>query len=135
MEKKFIIVAYGDIRGYKTWMKKKIPQGAREEFLGKFYDELGWFVLSSDFKVKYVGDGIMILRELGKKGTRIYDALRFLFGVHKLTLRINRLIHESLYPPLGFRMSVACGVADKIKMPDPNNKEKSIDEYNSVAIN
>jgi hypothetical protein len=135
VETKFIIVAYGDIRGYKLRMKKKFPQGMREEFLGKFYDELGWFVLSSDFKVKYMGDGVMIIRELKKKGNRIYDALRFLFGVHKLTNAINAMIKTSLYPPDGFRMRIACGTADKTKVPDSNNKNKFINEYNSVSIN
>jgi len=136
VEKKFIVVAYGDIVGYTSWSKQVLnPAESRESFMTKFYDELGWFVLSSDFRVKYLGDGFMILRELPQKGRRIYDCLRFLFGIHKLTTRIKDLIKESDFPPKGFRIRVVAGAASKTYMPDPNAHDRQIEEYSSPAIN
>lgn len=141
MQKTLIIVAYGDLIGYTEWSKQILdinakiwPAEARESFMERFYEELGWFVLSSDFKVKYLGDGFMILRELGDRGKRVYDALRFLFGIQKLTIRINELIAESDFSPQGFRVRVVVGMANKTMLPDPNNKGKYSEEYSSPAI-
>ena len=128
-------MAYADIIGYTKWQRQPLsPPRARENFLDKFYDEMGWFVLSSDFKVKYMGDGFMVIRELNEYGRRVYDALRFLFGIDKLVRRIQTLIQESEFPPEGIRVRAVVGPADKKMATDPNNKEKFIEEYNSTAI-
>lgn len=131
MERKHIIVAYGDITGYTPWSRSALnATEVRDSFMAKFEEELAWFVLSSDFKVKYIGDGFMVLRELKERGHRMYDALRFLFGIHKLTLRIQELIEQSEFPrPKGFRVRFVAGIVTKNMMPDPNNKEKKVEEY------
>ena len=141
MEKHFVIVAYGDLIDYTDWSRKVVnlneqiwPMEEREAFMGKFYEEIRWFVLSSDFKVKYLGDGFMILRELGSRGTRVHDALRFLFGIYKLGARMQGIIKKSRFPPKGFRLRVVAGMAGKVNMPDPNSKDKVAEEYTSPAI-
>lgn len=128
-------MAYGDLIGYSKWKRDTlVPPMSKEAFMDKFYDEMKWFVLSSDFKVKYMGDGFMVLRELNEKGERVYDALRFLFGIDRLVKKIQMLIHGSDYPPEGIRARAVAGPADKKEMPDPNAKDRKIWEYSSEAI-
>lgn len=135
MEKKFIIVAYVDLIGYSKWKRSALtPPMSKENFMDKFYDEMKWFVLSSDFKVKYVGDGCMVLRELDQKGERMYDALRFLFGIDMLLKKVQTIIQDSDYPPDGIRARAVAGPADKKEMPDPDAKDRRIWEYSSEAI-
>ncbi len=135
MEKRLIIVAYADLIGYTKWSRQPlIPSEAREIFIEKYYDEISHFVLTTDFKVKYLGDGFMVIHELKALGTRIYDVLRFLFEIHKLMRRIKGLLKETDFAPEGIRVRAVIGTAAIKQMPDPNCKEKMASEYFSPAI-
>ncbi len=138
MERKRIIIAFGDILGFGTWHRRAANQPEISgPFLQKFYDELQAFqARSRDLYLKYLGDGIMILKELPETKKSIGYSREFIRNVGFLNSRLLRIIRFCPFPaPEGFRTRVASGYVDKIMIHDPLDRKKRIPEYVGYSIN
>jgi hypothetical protein len=109
MERKRIIAAFGDIRGFRKWTLRALnsPE-VSEGFIRDVYSNFEQFSQKTSNYVKYLGDGLLIVRELGN-GHNCGTARQFLHEVHNLTVAIEDSI-KGIWPrPDGFRARVACG--------------------------
>lgn len=138
MERKWIIVAFGDISGFSAWRRRASTQPEiAQPFLQKFYSEIESFSLKNQcFYMKYLGDGIMILKELDEKYTRHKCIVKFIHQTGILNARLLRIVRGCEWPPPeGFRMRAVCGHVDKIQVVNPNDRTRKMPEYVGYAIN
>ena len=137
-ERKCVIAAFGDILGFGAWTRRasNSPE-VSAPFVQMFYALLENYVLSNPRTyVKYVGDGLMIIKEipLGNKKNRCIN--QFLQGLVKLTLQAQDLIKGCAWPPPdGFRMRVTSGHVSRLNVLDPGNKRERVPEYVGYAVN
>lgn len=138
MERTWVTVAFGDIRGFGPWISRAAnSREVKEPFILSFYDILQDYVnRNSDVYFKYIGDGFMALRESKNKDSK--DVFGFVDSLKGLSKKIVKLIRSSEYPqPDGFRIRVASGDVYTFKIIDPNdpNRERKVHEYTEYAIN
>lgn len=109
MERKRIIAAFGDIRGFRKWTLRALNSPEiSERFIEEVYGHFEHFTQDTTSYVKYLGDGLLIIRELGN-GKISKIAKQFLYEVHDLTKNIEGSIQGTWPRPDGFRVRVACG--------------------------
>lgn len=138
MERKWIIVAFGDIIGFRKWRRRALntPEVA-DPFIDRFYKEIERF---SNFAgpryLKYLGDGFMVLRELVSSEEASKIASFFLEMVAELNRNLVAIVKECEWPPPdGFRMRVVVGHVSKLRVLDPQESKRFIDEYVGYAVN
>lgn len=130
-----MIVAFGDIFGFGIWRERALnaPE-VSDPFIENFYGLMKKFVLKNNFYVKYLGDGLMIIKEIEFKDR--LNPSPFIKSVRCLTKKMKKIIDECSWPkPEGFRTRIVVGHVDKLKMPDPQDKTREVDEYEGYAIN
>lgn len=110
MERRKVIVAFGDILGFTAWTRRasNAPEDC-ELLIQKIYEEFA--ALQSEMKChfKLLGDGFMVLRELRQeKSCRVIG--QFLRELYLVAERIDRIVKDHPPPrPDGFRVRVAIG--------------------------
>lgn len=109
MERTRIIAAFGDIRGFRKWTVRALnaPEVA-SLFIDEVYRSFEAFEHESATYVKFLGDGLMIVRELST-GHNCGTARRFLQELDLLNVRVHEAI-KNIYPrPDGFRVRAVSG--------------------------
>lgn len=126
MERKRIIVSYGDILGFAQWIKR--PANAPEDvqsLMGSVYAEFEHYSTSIAGTTKFMGDGIVVIKELcvGHNCRTVLDIMRksYLF-----TEKINSIIQNHWPRPHGFRLRLVAGYVYK-KMVHCKNCSIGID--------
>lgn len=138
MERKWIIVAFGDITGFSAWRRRASTQPEiAQPFLKKFYEEIEKFSLKNkDLHLKYLGDGFMMLKELNEKYNKHRCVVKFVQEAGALNARLLKIVHSCEWPPPdGFRTRIVCGHVDKLEVTDPINRKTKVSEYVGYAIN
>lgn len=113
MERVRVLVCYGDILGFSEWIKR--PANAPEEvesLMHGVYEEFEKFATDSKGFAKYLGDGIMIVIELGPKNNSCL-AVDFMRKSCLFVDSINKLIHSHWPRPHGFRLRMVAGYVYK----------------------
>ena len=138
MERKWIIVAFGDISGFSEWRRRASNQPEiAQPFLKKFYTEIQDFSVKYEhLYMKYLGDGVMIIKEIDEKYHKHRCVTKFIHQVGLLNARLLKVVRACEWPsPEGFRMRAVCGHVDKIMVADPQNLKRMMPEYVGYAIN
>jgi len=142
MERKRVIVAYGDIFGFAQWIKR--PANAPEDIQALMEDAYEAF---TDYSVsiggvsKFMGDGIVVIKELsiGHNCRLVLDIMR---KSYFFTEKVNKIIQNHWPRPHGFRVRLVAGYVYK-KMVDckncmqgfTSNKINNVAEYIGYPIN
>lgn len=116
MERKRIIVAYGDILGFGRWIKR--PSSSFEEvktLMEEIYVEFDRFGLMNGGQTKYLGDGIMVVKEL-QTGHNCCMVLEFMRSSYRFAMKIQGIIEKHWPRPEGFRIRIASGYVYKKNM-------------------
>lgn len=139
MERKWAVVAFGDIRGFGAWTSRAASsREVKDPFLLEFYAQMDAYVLKHrDVHFKRTGDGFMALREFahGKNGKAIAE---FILTLRCLTRKCRRALGECRYPrPDGFRVRIMCGDVYKIMVIDSNDpqRKRMVPEYVEYPTN
>lgn len=138
MERTWVVVAFGDIRGFGLWTSRaSTSQEVKEPFVESFYSSLESYVKSNkEVFFKYLGDGFMVCQEFKKTDSKkICD---FLKTIQALTNKIKVDISNCGYPPPdGFRIRIAAGDVYKVYVTDPNDetRKRKIPEFLEYATN
>lgn len=109
MERKKVIAAFGDIRGFRKWTLRAMntPE-VSSAFIEEVYRHFETFSQSTNNFVKYLGDGILIIKELGN-GHNCGNARSFLQEIYTLNTQVHDALKKVWPRPEGFRVRVACG--------------------------
>lgn len=136
MDRKKIVVAFGDIRGFRRWMLRAInaPEIAWET-MNQIYLLFEDYSCRSQNYIKFLGDGFVVIKELNRKN----NALVVRSILEDMAI-LSRSIIETLkmtYPrPDGFRVRVATGhVWKRITKKKINGRIVNHPEYIGYAIN
>lgn len=138
MERKWIIVAFGDILGFGVWSRRAAnPPEVRDPFIITFYGEIERFLETNPcVYAKFLGDGFMFVKELPESGHRCLAVLKFLRDLSALTIRLSRIVKNcGDPPPTGFRIRVATGYCTKFSVVDPNDRKRRVPEYVAYIVN
>lgn len=139
MERSCVIVAFGDVAGFNPWIRRGMnsPE-VIHPFIEAFFAEVQSFLnLHPDVQVKYLGDGIMILKELKPTCNRGTCAARFMRDTVALCKRLNGIVRGCEMPPDGWRMRWTYGHVSKILVLDPADpkRQRQVWEFIGYAIN
>lgn len=112
MERKKVLVAFGDILGFGAWMRRAIttPEEAKELMEAVYSEfERAWGEMGC--YVKFIGDGCMFIQEVSeKKETNLVPAAtKFLNDLHVLSENVTKIILKHFPRPEGFRLRAAMG--------------------------
>lgn len=136
MERKRVLVAFGDIRGFRKWTIRAMnaPEIAGTLIKG-VYELFEAFSHRTGYYVKYLGDGILIVKELGP-GHNCGTARRFMHDVHELAEAVSEKL-KGVYPrPDGFRIRETCGhVWKRYSLLWVRGRPMRCAEYIGYAIN
>ena len=138
MERKWVVCAFGDIRGFGTWTSRAASsREVKDPYIEGFYALMDEYVmLHRDIYFKRVGDGFMALKEFTLPDPiGIKD---FLITLRWITRKAIRGIGDCRYPrPAGFRIRIMCGDVYKIPVIDANDPERKrlIYEYVEYPTN
>jgi hypothetical protein len=113
MERKRALVAYGDIHGFSSWIKR--PANSPEEVDSLMEDvsnEFQKFAVESKGYSKYMGDGIMVILELGPKNNSSL-VIDFMRRSCLFVESVNKVIHAHWPRPHGFRLRLVLGYVYK----------------------
>lgn len=135
-ERKWIVVAFVDILGFATWVRRasNSPE-ERQKFVIHLYRKLTYYSTSKGYFVKLLGDGAMIVRELvaGHNCQTVMTMLKDLDCLHKY---IDRVIMQSEFPRLGgSRIRVVAGHVLKLRSKFCANDCFLQDDYIGYPIN
>lgn len=134
-----MLVAFGDVAGFNPWIRRGMnsPE-VIHPFIEAFYAEVqGFLVKHPDVQLKYLGDGIMILKELKPTCDRGVCAMRFVRDTIALCRRIAAIVKGCEMPPDGWRMRWTYGHVSKILVLDPADPKRvrKVSEFIGYAIN
>src|ERR1043165_3716844 len=137
MKRVWMIVAFGDIRGFQAWSKRaSTTVEVRKPFMTKFYSTIGQFAKTKAWHLKYLGDGFMAIFELSPTANKPSYTLKFVYEIRTLTQKLIELVKKCEYPqPDGFRTRIACGYADRSSVVDPATLHNKIFEYHGYLVN
>ncbi len=109
MERKKVIAAFGDVRGFRKWTLRAMnaPE-VSADFIEDVYGHFERFSQRTNNTVKYLGDGIMVIKELGT-GHNCGVARQFIREIYELNENIHLALKKIWPRPDGFRVRVACG--------------------------
>lgn len=134
-----MIVAFGDVAGFNPWIRRGMnsPE-VIHPFIEAFYAEIQSFLMRNpEIHLKYLGDGVMILKELKPTCARGVCATRFLRDTIALCRRLNRIVRGCELPPEGWRMRWTYGHVSRIEVLDPHDRsrKRKIWEFIGYAVN
>ncbi len=134
-----MLVAFGDIYGFRAWIRRGLttPEESKN-LIEQVYEKFEEYALGSNCYVKFLGDGIMIVREIRdqKHNGDVAVTRNFLMDVHELTVNILSIIKNHFPRPDGFRLRVATGyVWKRIVSKVMKGKIVKCPEYIGYAIN
>lgn len=128
-----MVLAFGDIRGFGSWTyRASNSMEVQEPFIQIFYQVMQSFVKEKDIYFKYLGDGMMIGKEMTLSERRNGGMIQFLKDIQLLTRESTAVVHACEWPPPeGFRMRIMGGYVHKLMVLDPNDTERKrcIPEY------
>lgn len=138
MERKWVVVAFGDIKGFGQWTSRAAnSRENKDPAVDKFYEAMQWYVDNhKDVHFKYLGDGFMAIKEFHDKDAKSICA--FIQTLKRLSKRILGVIKKSGYPkPEGFRIRISSGDVYKLSVSDPNDEKRGrkVHEYVEYATN
>lgn len=138
MKRTWVVVAFGDIRGFGAWTSRAAnSRETKDPFIQGFYDVLQGYVLKhSKVYFKYTGDGFMALQEFESKDPK--QIYYFIKSLQQISKKIKKIIVNSDYPqPDGFRIRITSGDVYKISVIDPSDSERKrkVPEYVEYATN
>lgn len=102
-----IVVIFGDISGFKAWMKRSGRDNLRKTFINIARE---WRIFRTYAQMyKTLGDGFMAIYEIDEtSGYKVASCI--LKKAVRICAKINKIIDNSLSPrPRGFRMRIAEG--------------------------
>jgi class 3 adenylate cyclase len=140
MERKWMVLASGDIRGFGTWTYRASNSlEIQAPFIQSFYDAMQQFVRARPhLYFKYLGDGMMIGQEMSPSERRNGPLVEFLQDIQELTRRMCSIVAGCEWPaPDGFRMRIMAGYVHKIMVLDPTDpkRKRFIPEYVGYLAN
>ncbi len=140
MERKWVIGAFLDISGFRSWTYRAATSPEiKEKFLHQFYAIMEWWVLNHvDCWSKYEGDAIITVKEfteIERKNAAL--VLEYIKALGILLRKAQGLIRDCEAPPPGVRMRIMEGYTYKFMVLDPNDAERKrrIAEYVEYCIN
>lgn len=140
MERKWIVAAFLDIKGFRTWTKRAaIAPEQKQKFLIDFYHILQSYVRSHKGPwSKYEGDALLTIREFSyvQKNDR-RQIVSFVKDVKRMFRKVRRLISRTEDGPPGVRVRWIDGYVYKIMVVDPNDpkRQREIPEYVEYCLN
>lgn len=138
MERKCVVVAFGDILGFGVWSRRaaNTPE-VRDPFIIEFYAEIEKYLKDQSYlHAKFLGDGFMVVKELPERGHKCGTVLRFIVELQGLTRRLLNIVRNCPFPPPdGFRLRIASGHVTKFMVTDPDDRSKKKPEYVAYAVN
>lgn len=140
MERKWVVAAFLDITGFRSWTYRAANSvEMQEEFIDAFYDQLQCYVRQNiGAWSKYQGDGILtakeFTREERKDGHSVFDFVVELRGLYR---KARRVFNEAQYPPPSLRIRIMPGYVFKLMVVDPNDPahKRLIPEYLGYCTN
>ncbi len=132
MERKRVLVAFGDILGFGSWMIRasNAPE-VTHDLIDQVYAEFERFMAHMNCHVKFLGDGLMIIREMGG-GHNCKMTREFLVDAYHFAFSVNEIIKDHYPRPDGFRLRVASGHVWKRSM---THGKRRGDEYVGYSVN
>lgn len=140
MERKWVIAAFLDISGFRSWTyRAATAPEIKESFINEFYRVLQCYVRHQDKSwSKYEGDGILTIREFSQHDRKNRKAIvRFIKDLRCLLRKVKRVLAESESSPDGVRIRIMDGYVYKTMVLDPNDPDKKrlIPEYLEYCTN
>lgn len=140
MERKWVIAAFLDITGFRSWTyRASTAPEMKEEFIGNFYTVLQGYVRANrDAWCKYEGDGLMVVREFTPAERKSKKELRtFFLSLRLLYRKVKKSLEQSEHPPAGVRIRMISGYVYKLMVIDPQDpeRERLIPEYLEYCTN
>lgn len=139
MERRYIISAFVDIRGFGTWIyRASIPRETKEPFIHEYLGITQDFIRANkDIHFKYLGDGFLAIREFSQAERSNGAVCDFIKGLRAATRKIVKMMATYSQPPDGIRVRITEGYAFKIMVLDPydTKRERVIPEFIEYGIN
>jgi Adenylate cyclase, family 3 (some proteins contain HAMP domain) len=124
MQRKRVLVAFGDIRSFTSYTRRAMNSPEeKERVIDAVYNEFEKLAKQNPtYSVKYTGDGFMALVELGTNGTnpRHKVVIDFLRAVYVESILIVNLLQTMVGNDLFFRVRCTNGFAFKKMMFERN---------------
>ncbi len=139
MERKWIVSAFVDIRGFGTWIyRASIPAEVKEPFIEQYLNIYQAYSAKNRANhFKYLGDGFLVVKEFEKSKNKSREIFGFIKGLRCVTRKIIALIKSSDEGPPGVRVRITEGYSYKIMLEDPFDlhRRRSVPEYIEYGIN
>jgi hypothetical protein len=140
MERKWVVAAFLDITGFRSWTyRAATAPEVKEQFIGDFYHVLQCYVRTSHgVWSKYEGDGILSIKEFTPMERKDGHAImEFILSLRCLFRKAKKLIDDSEDSPTGIRIRIINGYVYKLMVVDPNDSERLclIPEYLEYCTN
>lgn len=121
MKRTWVLTAFGDIRGFRQWLRNlSTSQEVRRPLLRKFFREIHFIADKFGCQKKHLGDGIIFFLEIPDQETKTECVYNFLLAIRIMTERIIKHIAASPWPqPTGFRMRITGGWVDRHELEEP----------------
>ncbi len=135
--RKKIIVAFGDIISFSTWLKRPtLTQTALRNAMTDIYAEFSTLRLDKSYFAKLLGDGVMFVKELSDDATAPEVAEIFLRDTLELIKRMRSLILQWPSPrPGGFRARITLGEVCRLRVYNPKNPNRFRLDYIGYPVN
>jgi len=136
MQRKRVIVAFGDILGFGSWTRRAVntPEESHE-LIDQIYDEFENHAEVCGCHIKFLGDGIMSLREMDENKTRddnLKMIINFVADAYVLASKVQKII-TGYYPrPEGFRLRITMGYVWKRQI---KSTKRHAPEYIGYIVN
>lgn len=140
MERKWVICAVGDIRGFGMWTSRSsVTIEIQEPFLNEYYDVMESHVRTTlDSNFKYLGDGFQVVKEFDSYARKNGAVSDFMSSLRKVIGQSMMAVDKCPEPPPdGFRIRWFSGFVFKRMVLDPNDdaRKRLIPEYVGYVIN
>ena len=140
MERKWVIAAFLDISGFRSWTyRAATAPEIKAQFLKEFYDVLQEYVRTqNDRWSKYEGDAIITAREFTLEERHDQQqVLDFVISLRSLLRKAQGVLRQCESPPDGVRIRIMEGYVYKFMVLDPNDPERKrrIPEYVEYVTN
>ncbi len=136
MERKRVLVSFGDLRGFRKWIIRgaNAPE-VSELLIENVYSIFEEFHKRTGYYVKYLADGILIVKELGP-GHNCGHAKKFLNDTHGLALAVMESLKDVWPRPDGFRIRDTSGyIWKRSSLHHIQGKWMHLPEYIGYALN
>ncbi len=133
MERKRVLVAFGDILGFGGWMIRasNTPE-VTHKLIEDVYVQFEKFAATAKCHAKFLGDGLMLVKEMSN-GHNCRMTREFLIDAYKFAFNVNKIITASYPHPDGFRLRIASGHVWKRSSVTSDRRRNN--EYVGYSIN